>query len=114
MELLHLNNFYSYVAQKKPFLTDEQKAKKLAWCLQYIKKPPEFWQKLLITDEAGVHETSGRKTWFIRRPEESADPRFYVLMKQNEGHFACVYGGISSAGKTSLYFSSDDDERWDS
>jgi transposase len=43
--------YFGGVCARKPLLREQNKAKRLAFALEHVDKPPEFWKSILFTDE---------------------------------------------------------------
>ena len=67
----------------------------------------------MFTDECGIHETGFNNTYYLRRPNQYNDPKFFVQTKAGGGHYVSIFGGVSKFGTTPLVVSNDDEERWD-
>jgi hypothetical protein len=69
---LHEAKFQSRIGRKKPFLTTRHKKARLAFALEHQNKPPEFWRKVLWSDQSKFNLISSdgpTKVW--RRPGEA-------------------------------------------
>lgn len=51
----HRNNLRGRVARKKPFLSKANIKKRLQFAKEYVSKPPEFWNKVLFSDETKIN-----------------------------------------------------------
>ncbi|CAL5989042.1 DDE_superfamily endonuclease domain-containing protein [Hexamita inflata] len=113
VEILHNHGVKSYKGKFKPILSQEQMDARLKWCLEREHWTVEDWKKYVFTDECGIHETGRRNVYFLRRPDEGDDPRFFLATKNNGGFFVSVWGGVSQYGLTPIVCSLSDKERWD-
>ena len=63
---LHDAELFSFVARKKPFVTETQKIKRLEWCLERQNWTLEQWRRMIWTDESSFEFGSGgrqRRVW---------------------------------------------------
>jgi transposase len=56
------------LAASRPYLTEETATRRYRWALQYINKPPNFWHRVLFTDESTVDKSRGGKRKWVFRP----------------------------------------------
>ena len=74
--VLHKSDYISTVALRKPFLTKDHKAKRLAWCLERKDWTLEEWRRVIWTDESTFElggggsrrrvSTLGKKKYLIK------------------------------------------------
>ncbi|CAL6002793.1 Hypothetical_protein [Hexamita inflata] len=50
----------------------------------------EDWKRYVFTDECGIYKTGRRNVYFLRKPDEGDDPRFFLATKYNGGFFVSV------------------------
>lgn len=64
-----------YPPRYKPFLTDEQKLKRLEFCIEMLEKDSEFWKKMIWTDETPVKVDQKRgQLWVTTKKDERYHP----------------------------------------
>ena len=95
----------SFVAAIKPFLTESQRERKLAFVLGLRYWGNSLWKRYLYADETNFHtknETSGRR---VRREEGSSrfDPR-YTVTEYKQPEKLMAWYGIVADGQRVLHF----------
>lgn len=87
----------SYIAAKKPGLSAENVAKRLAWAEKYKNWTIEDWKKVIWSDESSIWiGVNPRRQWVIRPKGERLNPR-YVKKTFKSAHvkvmvWACFTG----------------------
>lgn len=83
---------------KKPLLTEEQKQSRVIFCLNYIYRPPNFWNNVIFTDEK-IFQSSNSGRLRVYRPRNSRFQERYVTPTNKSGRFSvnvwawiCVHG----------------------
>ena len=57
----------SFVARRKPLLTQTMKTKRLQWCRKFQNKPINFWDKIIFSDECRIDLFNYRGRQMVRR-----------------------------------------------
>ncbi|KAE8738725.1 hypothetical protein FOCC_FOCC015791, partial [Frankliniella occidentalis] len=85
----------------KPHITEEQKAARLAFAMEYVDKPPEFWESVLFSDEKTFRsdENGGWRVW---RREGTRHHEENVKTKKRSGRvtagfWGCIMGSVAVA-----------------
>lgn len=90
------------VARKKPFLTQEQKDRRLQWALEHRHWTPEQWLDwVLFTDECYIWMSRRGRIWVTRAAGEEYHPDCVVPAFSRTGS-VMVWGGIKGGDKTEL------------
>lgn len=50
--ILKKRGYRRCVARRKPFLKSEHKTRRLQFAKKYVSSPPEFWKRVIFTDES--------------------------------------------------------------
>ena len=93
----------SYIARKKPFISDANVAKRLQWCNQYKDWTVDDWKRVLWCDESPFTLSyHGRVR--VRRPKGQAYKKEYIkpTFKHGGGKIQ-VWGCFSANGVGDLY-----------
>lgn len=93
----------SYVARKKPFISENNKKKRLEWCLTHKDWTVDDWKNVLWSDESSFTLSYHGRT-FVRRPKERAyDPKYLKPTFKHGGGKIQVWGCFSAAGVGDLH-----------
>jgi transposase len=61
----------NWISKKRPLLTSEHAAKRLAWCLKRKNWTWTEWSKIIFSDECSLERGSGgRRSWVFRTPHQ--------------------------------------------
>jgi transposase len=97
--ILHSNGFKSYKPAKKPLMSISHMKARLAFAKKYADKGPEFWRRVIFSDESSIRvfpTPSG--LWVWRRPNERFAPRHFVPTVQKGGGSFMVWGCLTAKG----------------
>jgi transposase len=97
--VLRSNGFKPCKPAKKPLLSAAHKKARLAFAQKYVEKGPEFWRRVVFSDESSIKvfpTPSG--LWVWRRPGERFAPRHFVPTVQKGGGSFMVWGCLTSKG----------------
>ncbi len=84
--------FTNWLAQKRPLLTEEVAAKRLAWCLERRYWGWEEWSKIIWSDECSVERGSGKdRAWVFRFPDEKWTKAMIQPVKKGKGVTVMVW-----------------------
>ena len=95
--VLRSNGFKCKTSRTKWSISPEHQKERLKWAKEYIKKPDNFWEKVIFTDECKIqYNTKRQKLWL---PEETmSEP-----IEQDRYQFSIlVWGAISYDGTSIL------------
>ena len=94
--------FKNRLAVKKPFVSEKNRRKRVAWAKTYLHKPTSFWHKVLFTDESPFGlRFKGRTTVWISG-NNRYDPR-YTLGTVKHDQKLNVWGCFTAKGVGHLH-----------
>ena len=79
--LLGEHNLRKWLAKKRPKLTEQHAAKRLAWAREYRSFTVHDWEGVIFSDECSVEKSTGSQTWVFHLPSEKWH-RSYILPKK--------------------------------
>lgn len=90
--------FQARLTVKKPLLTEAHKTARVQWCLKYKDKTPEYWERVVFSDESPFHVIFQQReqTWI-----RSNDPPLITETKKFPTKIN-VWGGFCATGVTDL------------
>ena len=92
-QYLHNNGLRKWIAKKRPKLTPERAAKRLAWALERKDWSAEQFQGTIWSDECSIEKSSdSRQTWVFRTPEEKWEKDCIAAVKKGNGVTIMVWG----------------------
>ena len=101
--ILSKRGLKSYSARKKPFITKYMAKRRLAWCLEYKDKTPEFWSNVLFSDETAVELNLISPINRVRRFKfENPNKLQFISPKVKFPLKVMFWGGVSAHHKTNL------------
>lgn len=88
-----------YTTKKKPYISKNNKAKRLKFAHDHINKPLEFWRNILWTDESifSLDGTWGRK-FYYSTPSEQLKRAVITPTRHSGGGHIMIWGSISYNG----------------
>jgi len=90
---------HAYRMRRKPSLTAAQREARLKWAREYAKKPADFWDSVIFSDESSFHTNEAIKGRFVWRfAHEELQPPFVQPTTKFRGHRLKVWGCITSKG----------------
>jgi transposase len=94
---------FARVAAKKEIIKEYQRAQRLAFALDNVNQPPEYWRKVVFTDEKVFSSVpSGR--FIVYRPRRRRHDPEFVKNATHSGRFSVtVWGWISYEGVGMLW-----------
>lgn len=112
-KLLTKEGYHAFKAKKKPFINKKNKLKKLKFAHEHVKKSPEFWERVLWSDESkyNVFGSDGKKNVW-RKPLESLKEKNINLTVKGGGGSVLVWGCMSSSGVGNMEFIDDIMDRY--
>jgi hypothetical protein len=96
------NQFYSGFARNKPFISEKNKAKRLAFAKKYLSMPMWYWKKVLWSDESKfeLKNTKRRIKVYKKRGEGLRMDTINPTIKHDKS--VMVWGCVSGSGVGSL------------
>lgn len=98
-------NYHSRVARKKPFVSEVNRQKRIAFAKKLLDKPIEFWEKVLFTDESKfcIFGIKGKQlVW--RKPNTALNPENLKATVKHGGGGVMVWGCMCTKGVGRLVF----------
>ena len=87
------NGMRKWIAKRRPKLTDERAAKRLAWALERKDWSAEQFQTTIWSDECTIEKsTQARQTWVFRTPDEKWEKDCIMAVKKGNGVSVMVWG----------------------
>lgn len=102
---IHEHGYYGRVIRKKPLISELNRQCRLEFALDYLTKPPTYWNDVIFCDESkfNVFGSDGRiKVW--RRQNEALNKENLSPTVKYGGGSVMVWGCISSSGVGELVF----------
>lgn len=97
--VLHKSNLKSYSARKKPYVSEINRKKRLEFAKKYKGVEPEFWKKVIWSDESKFNlfgpDGHGR-VW--RKPKEALNPKNTIKTVKHGGGGIMVWGCMAASG----------------
>lgn len=93
------------VARRKPFISEQNRVKRLEFASEYLKKPVEFWKSVLFSDESkfNLFSSDGRRmVW--RKPNTELETKHLIPTVKHGGGNVLVWGCMSYKGVGNLHF----------
>ena len=88
-----------YVAQRKPFLTQRNRKKRLQWCRQHKAWTVEQWKQVIFCDESHFTVMNRGNRVYVRRQRNESDAPFNFQPRiQGGGGEVSVWGCITFKG----------------
>ena len=93
-EILKSHGYDCVTAAEKWYVDKVHQEKRLTWAREYIKKPDEYWNRIIFTDECSVDcDTRKQRLWL---PEGTEAPS---IQRNRWQDTVLVWGAINSSGK---------------
>ena len=93
----------NWLAKKRPLLSPEAAAKRLAWCLERRHWRYEDWLKIMWSDECSVERGSGKeRRWVFRFPYEKWEKEMIQPYLKGKGVSVMVWGAFVGKEKSNL------------
>jgi Transposase/DDE superfamily endonuclease/Helix-turn-helix domain len=96
------NGFKSRVARKKPFISEENRHKRLKWARDHKNFKREDWRRVLWTDESSVSTDSYGKVRVWCRKDELYDPECTQATVKSGRKSIMVWGCVNGQGTNHL------------
>ena len=105
---LHQSEYRGFTTSCKPLVSLKNRKTRLDFAKQHLKKPLQFWNKILWTDETNInlYQNDGkRRVW--RRKGTAHDPKHTTSSVKHGGGSAMVWACMAANGTGSLVFIDD-------
>lgn len=100
--LLSEFNLVAQRSAKKPLMTEKQRLARMKFCKKMMKKPDDWRDRVMFSDESTCSQVRGSGSNYVRRPPgEHLNPK-YTLKTIKHPLSLTVWGGITTAGRCSL------------
>nr|AAB02109.1 transposase [Anopheles albimanus] len=100
---IHKFGYKAYNRRKKPQISPINRKRRLEFAKKYVNHPPEFWKKVLFTDESkfNIFGWDGTiKVW--RPPGEGLNPKYTAKTVKHNGGGVLVWGCMAANGVGNL------------
>lgn len=97
--------YHSRVARRKPYISDINRQKRMDFANEFVSKPPEFWNKVIFSDESKfcIFGIKGKKlVW--RKKGTALDKNNLVPTVKHGGGGIMVWGCMAANGIGKLTF----------
>jgi hypothetical protein len=102
--ILKKHGISNWRAKRRPELTEEHAAKRLAWCLLRKNWGVEDWLKYMWSDECSAERGAGKKgTWVFRTPPQKWNKEMIDTYKKGKDISVMVWGCFWGSGRSELY-----------
>ena len=105
---LHVNKYRGLTTRCKPLISLKNRKARLDFAKKHLKKPAQFWNSILWTDETKInlYQTDGKKkVW--RRLGMAHDPKHTTSSVKHGGGSVMAWACMASNGTGSLVFIDD-------
>jgi len=97
--ILHRGGLNACRMRRKPRLTKAQREARLEWAQEYAKKPAEFWDTVIFSDETSIHvHEAMRGSYVWRFKGEDLEPGMVQETTKFGGSKLQVWGCLTSQG----------------
>lgn len=102
---LYEAGFHGRVARKKPFINAVNKQKRILFAKSHKNDGPEFWNKVIFSDESkyNIFGSDGRKMIWRQKNKELEEKNLKATVKHGGGS-VLVWGCMSARGVGKLHF----------
>jgi transposase len=102
--ILKKHGIANWRAKKRPELTEEHAAARLAWCIERKNWGVEEWRKYMWSDECSVERGSGAtRQWVFCTPAQKWNRDMVQTYKKGKDISVMVWGCFWGSGRTDLY-----------
>ena len=103
-KILKEHGIKNWKCKKRPYLTQKNANKRLAWCLAHRGRTIEEWGMIMWSDECSVERGRGKRAeWCFRTTTEKWQPRMVQTYGTNKNMKVMVWGCFWDLGRSSLY-----------
>jgi hypothetical protein len=102
--ILSRHGIINWRARRRPFLTEVNAAKRLAWCLKWRHITVEEWGLICWSDECSVERGRGKRDeWVFRTANQLWDRNMVQTYDSKKNMKVMVWGCFYNLGRTPLY-----------
>jgi transposase len=102
--ILTRHGITNWRARRRPFLTEKNTVKRLAWCLKHQGLTEEEWGMYMWSDECSVERGRGKRDeWVFRTANQAWDRDMVQTYNCKKNMKVMVWGCFWDLGRTSLY-----------
>lgn len=95
-------NLVARRSAKKPLMTEKQRLARIKFCREFRNKSPEWWDRVMFSDESTFSQVRGTGSNYVRRPPgQRLNPKF-TLKTVKHPPSLMVWGAITAAGRCGL------------
>lgn len=101
---IHKYGYKSCSRRKKPHISKKNRVDRVNFAKKYLDEPPEFWEKVLFTDESkfNIFGWDGRiRVW--RKPQDGLNPKYTAKTVKHNGGGVMVWGCMAANGVGNLH-----------
>jgi hypothetical protein len=103
-KILKEHGIKNWKCKRRPFLTQKNANKRLAWCLAHRHLRPEEWGMYIWSDECSAERGRGKRDeWCFRTTTEKWQPRMVQTYGTNKNMKVMVWGCFWDTGRSNLY-----------
>ncbi len=105
---LHQSEYRGFTTRCKPLVSLKNRKARLEFAKRHLKKPSQFWNNILWTDETKInlYQSDGkRRVW--RRKETAHDPKHTTSSVKHGGGSVMAWACMAASGTGSLVFIDD-------
>lgn len=105
---LHQSEYRGFTTRCKPLVSLKNRKARLEFAKQHLKKPSQFWNNILWTDETKInlYQSDGkRRVW--RRKGTAHDPKHTTSSVKHDGGSVMAWACMAANGTGSLVFIDD-------
>jgi hypothetical protein len=103
-KILKEHGIKNWKCKRRPFLTQKDANKRLAWCMKYRDRRPEEWGMIMWSDECSAERGRGKRDeWCFRMSTEKWQPRMVQTYSTNKNMKVMVWGCFWDLGRSNLY-----------
>ena len=94
----------NWIAKKRPLLTEEHAAKRLAFALKYRDWTYEEWSRVIWSDECSITRGSGTKReWVFRTPKEKWHRAYITPEMKGKDISVMIWAAIFGDQQSDIY-----------
>lgn len=102
--ILKKHGITNWRAKKRPHLTEEHAAIRLAWCIERLDWTVEDWKKYMWSNECSVERGKGKICeWVFRTPPQKWQKEMIQTYKKGKDISVMVWGCFWGDGRSDLY-----------
>ena len=103
-KILDEHGIHNWRAKRRPFLTEKNAAKRLAWCLERRHWLAEDWALVVWSDECSIERGRGKRDeWVFRTPAQKWQRQMIQTYNTKKNMKVMVWASFWDTGRSSLY-----------